>query len=295
MGGMQAVTRFTDRYERTVARARERSEVVDHAFRAKDRYLEVLGGRLAAAIAYYGFFATFALAVLAYSVLGFLVDYNVDLQAAVEGFLRDNVPVVNADQITSGRGAAGVLGLIGLVLAGLAWVEALRSSQRLIWGLEQRPGNVVLRRGLDVPVLIGLGVLVGVSFGVAAGLGYLFSGLPVTRQLGWVLAIGVNLVLAVALLSVLPRLRISLRRLLPAAVGIAVGLFLLNTVGQFYFQRVRDNPAYAVVATAAGLLVYLYLVHQLVLAAATWAATSRHGGVVDLSPGRSSEAEADAG
>lgn len=286
---MQIVSRITERYEGTVTRTRERSELVDHAFRTKDRYLEVLGGRLAAAIAYYGFFATFALAVLAYSVLGFLVDYHVSLQRAVEEFLRANVPVIDADQITSGRGTAGVLGLIGLVLAGLAWVEALRSSQRLIWGLEQRPGNVVLRRGLDVPVLVGLALLVGVSFGLAAGLEYLFSGLPLTRQFGWVLAVAVNLVLAVALLSVLPRLRISLRRLLPAAAGIAVGLFLLNTVGQVYFQRVRDNPAYAVVATAAGLLVYLYLVHQLVLVAATWAATSRHGRVVDLSPGRSQD------
>lgn len=287
------VTRITDRYERAAARARERSEFVDHAFRAKDRYFEVLGGRLAAAIAYYGFFATFALAVLAYSVLGFLVDYHLDVETEVQEFLEQNLPVIDADQITSGRGTAGVLGLVGLLLAGLAWVEALRSSQRLIWGMEQRPGNVVLRRALDVPVLIVLAVLVGVSFGVAAGLEYLFSGLPLTRELGWVLSIGVNLVLALALLSVLPRLRISARRLLPAAIAIAVGLFLLNTVGQFYFQRVRDNPAYAVVATAAGLLVYLYLVHQLVLAAATWAATSRYGHVADLSPGQSSGAEAE--
>lgn len=291
MGGMQVVTRVKDRVEHTVTGARERSELVDHAFRTKDRYSEVLGGRLAAAIAYYGFFAMFALAVVAYAVLGFLVDYQVDLQQAVEEYLRDNLPIVEADQITRGRGTAGVFGLIGLVLAGLAWVQALRSSQRLIWGMEQQPGNVILRRGLDVLVLVGLVLLLGVSFALAAGLEHLFSGLPLARQLGWVLTVGVNMVLAVALLAALPRLRISPRRLLPAAVAIAVGLFLFNTVGQFYFERVQDNPAYAVVATAAGLLVYLYVVHQLVLVAATWAATSRYGRVVDLSVGGSQEPE----
>jgi membrane protein len=286
---MQVVSRIKDRYEQIVTSSRERSDIVDHAFRATDRYREVVGPRLAAAIAYYGFFATFALAVIGYSILGFLVDYQLNLQQTVADFLEENLPVIDADQITAGRGAAGVLGLVGLVLAGLAWVEALRSSQRLIWGLEQRPGNVVLRRGLDVPVLLVLMVLLGVSFALAAGLEYLLSYLPLARQLGWVLTVAVNLVLAIALLAVLPRLRISPRRLFPAAVAFAVGLFLCNTVGQLYFQRVQNNPAYTVVATAAGLLVYLYLVHQLVLLAATWAATSLHGEVVDLSAGRSED------
>ena len=35
-----------------------------------ERFDEVLGSRLAAAISYYGFFAAFALAVVVYSILG---------------------------------------------------------------------------------------------------------------------------------------------------------------------------------------------------------------------------------
>jgi membrane protein len=66
---------------------------------------------------------------------------------------------------------------------------------------------------------------------------------------------------------------------------VAVGIFALNSLGGIYIERVRDNAAYAVVATAAGLLVYLYLFHQLVLAGAAWMATSEEGRVVDLANG----------
>lgn len=282
MGDMPVLSRVTDRWGRTVARVRERSDLVDHAFRTKDRYVESFGGRLAAAVAYYGFFAVFALGVLAYSVLGYLVQRHVDIQETVNEFLAENLPVVEVRQISSGAGTAGVFGLIGLLLAGLAWVGALRSSQRRIWGLEQAPGNLLLRRALDVVVLVGLALLIGASVAVATGIEYLLGEVPVIRHFGWVLEIGVNLVVAVALLAALPRLRISPRRLLPPAGAVAVAVFLLNTLGGFYVERVQDNPAYAVVATAAGLLVYLYLFHQLVLAGAAWAATSHHGEVVDL-------------
>ncbi|HEY8472139.1 MAG TPA: YihY/virulence factor BrkB family protein [Natronosporangium sp.] len=277
--------RLTSRYERTVAGARERFEPVDHAFRTIDRYLEAFGGRLAAAIAYYGFFATFALGVLGYALLGFLVERDVDLQDTVNDYLQENLPVVQLDEISAGRGSAGVFGLIALVFAGVAWVEALRSSQRRIWELEQAPGNWLLRRGIDIVVLLGLAILLGLSIGLATGIEYLLAGIPVLEHLGWLLQIGVNLVVAFALLAALPRLRIAPRRLLPPAAGLAVGLFLLNALGGLYIDRVRENAAYAVVATAAGLLVYLYLFFQLVLLCAAWAATAGRGRVVDMASG----------
>lgn len=274
---MRAITRVPDRvsswYERTVARARERSGLVDHAFRTKERYEEVRVGRLAAAIAYYAFFATFALGLVGYAVLGFLVEQNLDFQDTVNEFLAENLPFLNIGQITSGRGAAGLFGLAGLVLTGVAWVDALRSSQRLIWDKEQGPGNPFLRRGIDVGVLLVLALLLGVSFAVAGGIENLIAGVPVLRHFGWVLAIGVNLVLAGALLAGLPWLRIPRRVLLPPLAALAFAIFLLNELGGLYIDRVRANPAYTVVATAAGALVYLYLFHQLVLIAAAWTAT----------------------
>jgi membrane protein len=182
------VSRITGRYERTVSHTRERSELTDHAFRAKQRYGEAFGGRLAAAIAYCGFFATFAFGVVAYSAL--LVEYRVDLRTTVDYFLQDNLPVVSVDQICAGRGAAGLLGLVGLVLTGTSWVETLRSSQRQIWGFEQTPGNVLLRRAIDVVVLLGLVIMLGGSFALALGIEHLLGDLPLAQLVGWLLRSG---------------------------------------------------------------------------------------------------------
>ena len=99
------------------------------------------------------------------------------------------------------------------------------------------------------------------------------------------LSVLVNAVLATALLVAVPRLRMSRRRLRPAVLLVAVGITLLNTVGRYYVVRTERNPAYTVVAGAVGLLLYLYLLNQLVLFGAALAATSRHGRVVDLAEG----------
>ena len=133
---------------------------------------------------------------------------------------------------------------------------------RRIWHREQEPGNLVKRRLADLVALVILALLLGISLAASAVVGWLLGQLPVAGIGGWVALVGVNLVLAVGLLAVLPRLRISWRRLLAPALVVAVALVVLNTLGQFYFTRTQQNPAYAVVATAAGLLVYLYVVHQ---------------------------------
>jgi hypothetical protein len=97
-----------------------------------------------------------------------------------------------------------------------------------------------------------------------------------------ILVVPVNMVLAVGLLGAVPRLRISPRRLVAPVLLVASGFTLLNSVGRYYIQRIGDNPAYAVVATAVGVLVYLYLFNQIMLWGAAIAATDFHGYVVDL-------------
>lgn len=279
------------RLTRAIDRSRARSRLVDHAFRTKERYAEAFGGRLAAACAYYGFFALFALGVVGFAILGFLVEYLPDLRQRVTDYLAQNLPVLDPEQIQAGRGAAGVLGLIGLVFTGLAWVNGVRSSLRRIWHREQEPGNLVKRRLADLVALVILALLLGISLAASAVVGWLLGQLPVAGIGGWVALVGVNLVLAVGLLAVLPRLRISWRRLLAPALVVAVALVVLNTLGQFYFTRTQQNPAYAVVATATGLLVYLYVVHQLLFWATAWLATSDRGRVVDLATGGTTIAE----
>jgi membrane protein len=268
---------------------RGRSRGFDHVCRAMLRYDEVLGGRLAAAIAYYGFFAVFALALIGYSVFSLLVKANVDLSEVVQSFLGQNLPFLDVEAILASGRTVGFIGLFGLIFTGIGWVEAIRSSQRLIWRLNQQPGNFFVRQLLDLAVLIGILLLIAVSVLAVAALesllSWLFDGRAsvLLTAVGWTLTVGINMLLAAALLVAVPRLRMTVRRLVPPVLVVGIGITLLNTVGKTFVGFVQRNPAYALVGGAVGLLVYLYVFNQMLLFGAAWAATSPHGRVVDLS------------
>ncbi|MEV0154849.1 YhjD/YihY/BrkB family envelope integrity protein [Micromonospora sp. NPDC050686] len=292
---MNVLGRLEAGLNRRVDATRERLPGFDHLWRAGALYADVLGGRLAAAIAYYGFFAVFALALVAYWIFGTILADNDEVSAAAEHFLRENLPFLDPQQIAQSSNTIGVVGLIILVFTGIGWVEAIRSSQRLMYGLNQQPGNLVVRRLVDLGVLLVVFVMLGVSVAAVDALGSLLrfllrsTGSVGLTTVSAVLSVLVNAVLATALLVAVPRLRMSRRRLRPVVLLVAVGITLLNTVGRYYVVRTERNPAYTVVATAVGLLLYLYLLNQLVLFGAAFAATSRYGRVVDLADGTAAE------
>ncbi|MEV6527008.1 YihY/virulence factor BrkB family protein [Longispora sp. NPDC051575] len=293
---MNPITVVMGWWDRSIAALRRWSPKFDHFWRTKERYADVHAGRMAAAISYYGFFACFALALLAFSVLGFILDNNKDVVTAVENWLRANLPFLEVARITDAKGAVGTFALAGFLLTGIGWVEAMRASIRAVWLLDQEPGNYFIRRGVDILVLIGLGLLlalsIGFSVGAQAGIGWLKGHIdigPAFDDLLGVLGVGVavfiNWVLAAAMLTGLPRLKMPLGRWLPAGLLVAVGLELLKTVAQFYIMRVNQNPAYTVVAGAVGLLVFLNFFSQLLLWGSALAATSDRGAVRDLAAG----------
>jgi len=284
---VSVISRAVAAAERAATRGRERSAAFDHVWRALDRYGQVLGGRLAAAIAYYGFFAVFALGLVAYWIFGAILRGSTAVNDVVAEFLRQNLPFINPAQILESSGDVGILGLVLLALTGIGWVEAIRSSQRVMYGLTQQPGNFVIRRLVDLAVMIGVFLLLGVSVGAVDVLESLLRWIFGRRSAGaivssWMLAVVINMVLASALLVAVPRLRITARRLWPPVLVVALGITLLNTLGRYYVVRTERNPAYTVVAGAVGLLLYLYLLNQLLLFGAALAATSRHGRVIDL-------------
>lgn len=278
----------------TFGRARRRFGWLDHLARAARRYDRSDGGRLAAAVTYYAFFATFSLALLGFAILGYVLDDPAVLRS-VQAYLSQNLPGLNAAALREARGAAGLVAFIVLPVSGVFWVDALRSSIRAVWRLPQYPGNYVLRQVLDFAVLAGLGLLLAVSLALTAGTQALLAWLlhdaadragPAGHWLlgaaGYLLGVAVNVLLAVAALTALPRLRMPLRRVLGPALFVAAGLELLKTVGRIYVQRAQANPAYQLVTAAVAILLFLSLLNQLILFAAALAATSTRGTVTDL-------------
>jgi membrane protein len=288
--------RFLAGAEARIVSARRRWGPVDHVCRAALRYDGYDAGRLAAATAYYGFFAVFALAAVSFVVLGQIFRNNRTVINTISLYLRQNLPQLNTDEILQASRQVGIIALGALVIAGVGWVETLRSSQRALWKLDQHPGNPVIRWLVDLAVLNALGLLLMVSVAISAGLqDFLLrivgeaeqSPLRVAlRGSNALIAGAVDLVLGAALLAGVPRLRMSARRLLPSAALFAIGLYILKTLGRWYITRTEHNPAYQLVAGTVGVLIFMFLLHQLLLFAAALAATSTRGTVKDLAGGR---------
>jgi membrane protein len=274
-------------------RLRARVGWLDHLVRAGLRYDEADGGRLAAAVTYYAFFATFSLGLLAFSAFGFVLDDPAVLRS-VERYAAENLPHVDVQTWRNARNTAGIIAFLGLPIAGWFWVDVLRSSIRKIWRLPEYPGQLVVRVLLDLLVLAGLGILMAASLAAAIVTTNVANRLVDAADTGatpsrWILAtvglllgVGVNTVLAAGMLTGLPRLRMAWRRVLGPALLVAVGLELLKTLGRLYVQRTEANPTYHLVAGSVGLLVFLNAVNQMVLFAAALTATSTTGRPADL-------------
>ncbi len=161
----------------------ERLQAVD-SFQQRHRRLSFLAavmkkfgddgaGRLAALIAYYGFFSLFPLLLVFVTVLGFVLEGNPNAQESVLHSTLSQFPIIGnqlEENVHSlkGSGVALAIGVIGSLLAGLGITGATRNAFDEVWHVprKQRPNFLAWRlRGLGL--LIVLGTLTIVSTAVA--------------------------------------------------------------------------------------------------------------------------------
>ncbi|MEU4580140.1 YihY/virulence factor BrkB family protein [Nonomuraea sp. ATR24] len=291
---MSAVRRWAGWLARGWERARSRYGWLDHVVRALIRYDKVDAGRLSAALTYYAFFATFALALLGFAVLSRVLDHPAVL-SGMQRYLSDTFPRLDVQALRDAGGTAGLVACVVLPLTGLYWMDTLRSATRAIWRLEEYPGNFFLRQIIDLGVMVGLGTLLSLSLTVVFAAEWVLSLLAVNTVgvqaapaqwmlsvAAFVLGIGVNTLLAMALLTAPPRLHLSPRRVIGPALVITIGLEILKTLGQAVLNLTAANPAYQVVTGAVAMLLFLKVLNQLILFATALAATSTTGDVTDL-------------
>lgn len=266
-------------------RLRRRHRWLDHVVRAGVRFDQVDAWRLSAAVTYYAFLAVFPLALLAYALLGWVAGSNEFVTSSLSDFLAENLPTLDVRRIAEARYTAGVVGLVGVVYAGLGWVDTLRSSILTVWLRDEERGGFLITKLIDFGVLLALGPIYGLSIAVSVllngGAQWLLVALGLSegpthaglRLFAFPVGVLINLGVFVALLAGLPRLRMPLRGLLvPALVG-AVAFELLKTFGRLVLGHTMANPAYQVVASAVGVLIFLNLLNQLLLYCAALTAT----------------------
>jgi membrane protein len=215
---------------------RRRWRWLGRTLQVQQRYAELRGDELAASVTLQAFLGLFPLLLVGIAVLGFLQANSTDFASRV----IDNLGLHGdaADQLRTSletaarsRRVTSVIGLLGLLWAGLGFTGALRMALNRAW---QVPDRGWRDRPVALVWLLGAGVLL--LFGVAATASMRW--LPGAARPG---AIVVGLVCSFAIFMwttrVLTNVDVGWRPLVPGALVGAVGLEVLKVVGAFVVPR----------------------------------------------------------
>jgi uncharacterized BrkB/YihY/UPF0761 family membrane protein len=268
-----------------LARARERAEVAERRAResfehARTRYMAVqlvteafehdrmrAGGLLAGGLAYRIFLWEIPFALFMVSLFGVATDLAGADPADVAheaGLTASLAATISQGVAASERGRLWFL-LLGAVLtiwAGRGVFRGTRLVSQLAWGARAAPQSSLK------------GSLVIAGFGLAITtlqtlLPWLFGALDLPGILNFVLAVTAATALFAFGLSLLPRADAPWRAVLPGAILLGVALRLLGLAAATYFayRLDRKEDLYGALAIAIVLMLYLYLVARLFVAA----------------------------
>jgi membrane protein len=283
-----------DRARDRLRRARDRFPVLDHAVRAYDRHSEVLGNQIAGAITYFGFLSFFPLLALAFSAVGYVSSIYPGAPAAITSAVEQAFPSligsgpsqINIQDVVDAKAGAGLLGILGLLYAGLGWLDNVREGLRRVFGTLGEPLPLLRKKLVDIAVLLMLGLALLLSIAVSSlatrfttyvldqvGLADSLVATGLLKVLAVVLALGVDTVLFAILLSRLSGVHLPWRQVRSGALFAAVGFEVLKLLGTFLIAKTTSNPMYATFGVVVGLLVWINFVSRLLVYAAAWTAT----------------------
>lgn len=282
--------------------ARERRPLLDHVLRMQEHYGGVKAGQQAGAVTYFAFLSFFPILALSFFVVGLVShiypDANANLRAAIDSVLPGVVGSkdgqLSLDDIRSFSGLAGVVGLLGVLYAGLAWVSALRGALTVVFATPPTEvPSFVSGKLRDLLTLFSIGVVLIVSVAVAgfvkAFSSNLLEWIGLSTQLSWlvtilvvVLGLGANMVLFFAMFRLLAEPHVPKRSLWSGALLGAVGFEVLKQLSSLLLGSTQGQPAFQAFGIALILLVWINYSSRLVLYAAAWAQTSPQARALQL-------------
>jgi membrane protein len=269
-------------------------------WRAWQRYGNARGGVLAGGMAYVAFFSLLPALAVGFTVFGLVVGNDTDLQKRVIKSVNDGVGTTiitvpggkaGIVDITTLTGSStltwlGIVGLIGFLLTGLGWLDAMREGIRAMFGQPTLAGNVVKTKLRDLFVLATLGVVL-----LASAVGGIVVNAATGKVLGWVglsdstagnlvvgavstlLLLGVDILIFMVIFQLLSGVSVPHHDLWDAALFGGVGLGILKLLSSVLLKSAQNNKFLATAGVFLALLVWLNLVSRLTLVAASWGAT----------------------
>lgn len=236
------------------------------------KFVDDVGGYLAALIAYYAFVSLFPLLLLLSTGLGYVLSGHPELQQRVLTSALSGFPVIgeqlgHPDRI--GGGSAGVVvGIVGSLYGGLGVAQALQYAMNTVWGVprnERRNPLAARLRGLLLLGTAGIAVLATTALSAFSGVrGSLGGAVHILLILGSVVMNAGVFLLAFRLA---PARRLRWRDVARGALAAAFLWQLLQSFGVVYVNHVVRNASATngVFALVLGLLAFFYLTAVLVV------------------------------
>ncbi len=260
-----------------------------HAWRSYERLDRVHWARLAAAITFISFLALFPLiAVGAAIAAALLSDEQLD---TIKDKLADQVPGISdqlgIDGLVANAGTVGLVAGALLLFTGVGWVGSMRECLRAVWELDDvQEANPVVAKVKDAVLLVGLGgaalatLAVSTVGSTAVGWTADLIGIPeggaggiLLRVAALAVAVVADFLLLLYLLTLLPGVEPSRRRLVVAALIGAVGFELLKLLLGSYMRDVAGKSMYGAFGVPIALLLWINFTAKLLLFCAAWTAT----------------------
>ncbi|MFD0883909.1 YihY/virulence factor BrkB family protein [Streptosporangium algeriense] len=297
----ERIVAIRERGRAAITSERIRRPWFDHLIRTVQRYQLQSGDRLAGAVTYFAFLSFFPIIALAFAVFGYFLSVRPDaittLQQAIDQYLPGLADQLPIKQIADSRGSAGVIGLLGLLYAGLGSIDALRGALREMSMTAEPPLNFFLAKLRDLVsfVLVGVTMITSVLVGGVAtqaggfvaeklGLSTSVAGSWSLGLLGLAVGLLADTALFVIILRWMGRSRQPFGVVARGALLGAVGFGLLKQLAALILSHTLNNPIYGVFAVMVGLLVWMNLSARVILYAAAWTETSRLGPPPDPTP-----------
>ena len=264
---------------------------MDRAVRMQEHYTQTNSSQLAGAVTYFGFLSIFPILALAFFVVGWISkvypgaqsDLHKALDSVLPGLVGSGPGQIQLATFEHSASAVGIVGLLGVLYAGLGWIDSLRSALETVFDIprNQMP-NVILGKLLDLATMAVLGVVLIASVGVTGVVRGLSS-----RILGWigltaganwllwlaalVLGIAANTVLFFTMFRLLGRPRAQHRYQWQGAVLGAIGFEALKNLSVYLLGAAKGQPAFQVFGISLILLVWINYFSRVTLYAAAWA------------------------
>jgi membrane protein len=274
-----------------LAAARERRPALDHVVLMNEHYGRVKGSQQAGAVTYFAFLSFFPLLALAFFAVGIIAhvypDARENVTSAIDSVLPnivgDEEGQISIDTVQDFSGLAGIVGLLGVLYAGLGWVSALREALIAVFETPRREQPSFVKgklRDLEALVIVGLVLVVAVAVaGFVSGFSAdLLDLVGLGAQLSWLvkllavlLGLAANAVLFFALFRLLAEPEVPTRSLWSGALLGAVGFEVLKQLSGLLLKSTQGQPAFQAFGIALILVVWINYFSRLVLYAASWA------------------------